>query len=74
MSPKAADIGCSYGFISSAEILLVLALGVGIVTFALETTIIENGPVLHYLPPSVLLAIVAVSVRVAYRAEVIASK
>ncbi len=57
------------------EILLVLALGVGIVTFALETTIIENGPGAALLATFCLIvAIVAVSVRVAYRAEVIASK
>jgi len=57
------------------EILLVLAFGVGVVAFALETTIMENGPTGALIATCCLIAaIVAVSVRVAHRAEAIASK
>lgn len=57
------------------EILLALAFGVGVVAFALETTIMENGPTSVLIATCCLIAaIVAVSVRVAHRAEAIASK
>lgn len=57
------------------EILLALALAVGVAAFALETTIIENGPSSALVATLCLIAaIVAVSVRVAHRAEAIASK
>ncbi len=57
------------------EILLVLAFGTGVVAFAFETTILATGPTGALIATFCLIvAIVAVSVRVAHRAEAIASR
>jgi len=57
------------------EILLVLAFGTGVVAFAFETTIMETGSSGALVATLCLIvALVAVSVRIAHRAEAIASK
>lgn len=57
------------------EIFLVLALGVGIVVLTFETPLTEAGPTSALIATfCIIAAIVAVSMRVAHRAEVIASK
>ncbi|ERI14276.1 hypothetical protein O206_22555 [Ochrobactrum sp. EGD-AQ16] len=57
------------------EILLVLAFGTGVVAFAFETAIMKTGSNGALVATFCLIvAIVAVSVRVAHRAEAIASK